>query len=303
MPSTLVTHLALAACIAIWSGNFAVSKVAVGDAPPFLLATVRFLLASLLLLPIVARVAPAQLAVKRDDLPLVAVLGLLGVVGSNALFFIGLSLAPAADGAMLNPTTVPIFTIVATRWLYGERLGRDRLLGVALSLVGVPLILGGTAQGWELSSARLLGDLLFLLGGFVWAFYAALGRAALQRFSPLGASLHTCVAGVLMLLPLCLVTGSWQPTALQTPTFWLNMAYMAGLSTVGAFLLWYRAVQGLGPARAAIFTNLVPVGALGLAVALLGERPSPVQLVGTVIVLAGVWQANRPVRSRRRGAP
>src|SRR5690349_9657100 len=118
MPRSLLTPLA-AFCVALgWSGSWITGKLAVGSAPPLEISTVRFVIAAMVL----AAIAIAtRTGLGRGDLRPVLLAGVFGYFGYNALVFVGLTMAPASDGALIVPTLIPVLTAVAASFV-GERL-------------------------------------------------------------------------------------------------------------------------------------------------------------------------------------
>lgn len=286
----------------LWAGVFVVGKLAVQAASPLAVAALRFAGASAVFL--ILALGPARTAagrVWRQDAPLLVGLGLAGVTFYQSLFFWGLALAPASDGAMIVPTLNPVITAVLAAFFLGERGTWRTGAGLILSLGGVALILGGAAAtGAAPDGGRLLGDALFLASALGWAVYNVLSRVATRRMTPLAASAYSTAAGTVPLLALAAAdpAGVAGTTHLAAGApFWAGIAYMAVGGTVVPFLLWNRGIQRLGIGPASVFTNLVPVFSLFLAVIFLGERPAGLQLGGTTLVLAGVWLAAGPRRA------
>ena len=190
----------------------------------------------------------------------------------------------------------PLWTAAFAALLLGERFSRRQLGGMAVSLLGVVLIVGAAGIDPQGGSDRLIGDVLLLAGSACWAVYTVLGRRALRRHSALAASTFASLIGTApMLLVAAPDGGEWLRQAPMD--LWLAILYLALFGTVAAFLAWYHAIRVLGAARAGQFTYLVPVWALLLAGIFLGERPAPLQLVGAALVAVGLGVANRAAGS------
>src|SRR6185312_12576767 len=168
-------------------------------------AELRFGTAALLLALSAVATRRRLSPVRREDLPLIAGLGLTGVAGYNWLFLTGLTLAPASDGSILVPGTIPILTMILAVLLLGEHVGRRAIGGMAVAVAGLLVVIG---PGRDTGGTRLTGDLLFVTSAGVWAMYNVLVRVAGRRFEPISATLYGMAAGAIFLLPLALLSGN-----------------------------------------------------------------------------------------------
>jgi drug/metabolite transporter (DMT)-like permease len=266
-----------------WSGTWTVGKLGVAAMPPFELSTIRFALAGLLMLAI-ARATGASLGLTR--LPLVIVAGAFGIFGYNALVFFALTITPASDGALIVPTINPVLTVLFASFI-GERVTANKLIGLAIATVGA-LIVIAAATGLTFTGERLLGDLLMLGGAACWSVYAILGTITTRHGSPLGVTAIACLSGAVLLFPLGFVEHGYADVPSWPLGAWLDIAYLVVFATIVGFVLFYWAVRRFGAGLASLASYLVPVFALIQAVAILGERPEPLEVVGGAIILVGV---------------
>lgn len=281
----------------LWAGAFVSGKLSVASVSPEVVAFLRFLVAGLALVAVMAVRNRKALGLARRDLPLALALGVTGVAGYNLLFFRGLRLSLASDGAMIVPTLNPLLTLFAAAIVLGEPLTARKLSGAGIALVGQVLLFWTLVQAAAHDPARLLGDLYYLASAVLWSAYTILGRIASKRFSPMASTTIATALGAVMLLPFAL----WQypgSTGYTLP-FWGHILYLALGATVGAFFLWSRGIEQMGASRTAVFVNLIPVFTVILAALFLGERPTLVQIAGMFLVLGGVFLAG----SVRRPSP
>ncbi|WP_431967478.1 DMT family transporter [Nocardia sp. bgisy134] len=278
-------RLLLILVMALWGSAFASSKAAVGDVPHEVAGFLRFLIGALVLLVVLR--APRLPAAEA---PRVAGLGMVGVFGYNALFFLALSLAPAADGSVIVPMAAPVCTVAVSVLLGRVRLSGARLLGLTLAAVGgVVFFLGIPDSG----DTRLLGDLLFLGAAACWSAYTLLGAPLLSRLPAATVTVYATAAGAtalgLLAVP-ALADVRWSELG---PEFWLNQAYLGALPTALAYVLYYHAVGQVGPTTATSAMFLVPAFGLTCAWVLLGESISPLQGIGAGLMLVGAWMNTR----------
>jgi len=284
MPRSLVTPLA-AFCVALaWSGGWIAGKLGVTSAPPLEFSAVRFIIATALLGAIALATRTPSGSGGLVPIILSAVFGYLGY---NAFVFVGLTMAPASDAALIVPTTIPVLTAIAASFL-GERLGSTKIAGFVLASIGAALVIAAGQNGGDLSGRRLLGDVLMLAGAVCWAIYTALGTLTLRTRSPLAVVTLAAPIGALLLLPFGFLEQGYRDVGSWSTGVWIDAAYLALVVTVGSFTLFYWVVRRVGAGIAAMSSYFVPILTLAMAVVFLGDRPQPLQLVGGVVILAGV---------------
>lgn len=256
-------------------------------------ASLRFLVAGVMLFALLAWKEPASLRVARRDWPLILGLGLTGVAAYNLLSFFGVAYAPATDGAMISPGFNPVLTAFAAALLFREPLSRHKIGGLGLALLGIACTCLGPLLDAHSGHLRFVGDMLFVASAVTWSAYTLLGKLAVHRFSPLATTTYASLAGLLFLVPFSwheLAALHWGGLSL---TFWGCIVAMAALCTVASFLFMFNAIRVLGPSRASSFNFLVPLFGVLMGVLALGERPSGLQWLGMGLTLAGVWVTNR----------
>lgn len=277
-----------------WGGTFVAARFAVHEAPPFFAASCRFAIAAAVLMALVTR----QARRKGEDFPLprslhevltLSSLGLTGIFCYNAFFFSGLKLTGAANGSLIVAIN-PLLTAVLSAWWLRERIRPLQAIGLAVSLVGVGVIVTRGDLGVLRSLSFNRGDLLLLGTPLSWAAYSILGKRAMGTFSPLVATAYAALSGALLLIPAAALEAlGGAGTHRFSILGWLAILQLALLGTVVGFVWWYEGVKALGASRAALFVNLVPVFGTLLAALLLGERLGWPQLWGGMLVIAGVF--------------
>ena len=282
MPASLLTVLLYVTVALCWSGSWTAGKLGVGAVPPIELSTIRFAIAGVLMLAI-ARATGASLGLARWRLLLVA--AFFGIFAYNALVFVGLTLGPASDGALIVPTLNPVLTVLFATVL-GERLTRNKLAGVTTATVGAIVVV--VSAQTEVSSQRLLSDFLMLGGAACWSVYATLGAITTRTGSPLGVTAVASLAGAAMLFPFGFLEKGYQDVPSWPASAWLDIAYLVVFATIVGFVLFYWAVRRFGAGLASMVSYLVPLFAITQAVFILGERPTMVEIAGGAIILVGV---------------
>lgn len=287
--TAIVVKLVLVAVI--WGGTFIAGRVAAPEMPPTTAALVRYVTASLALVATTFATEGGLPKLDRRQWLMVTALGFAGVAGYNYLFMVGLETVPASRGSLIMALN-PAATMIGAALFLREPITVAKIVGTLLALMGVAIELGG-GNPLALVSGGIGEGELALFGCVVgWAAYTLIAKKVTGP-SALAVTTYAAVIGMLMLAVLVAARGDpLVPRA--SLRVWLALVYMGVLGTALAFVWFLEGVKTLGPARAAIFVNLVPVAAITLGVLLLGERLTVAMLVGASLVIAGVWIINRP---------
>ena len=279
--------LALVAANVIWGTTFVATKSMLDRVPPLTLASGRFAIALLVLLPLLAWTS------RRPTLNrTTALMGFVGVLVVYACQNLGLSLTGAANGALIHGG-IPVFTMLIAAPMLGERLSGGHLAGLALSLFGVAMVvLHGSGVQLGLS---VIGDGLVLLSALGLALYLVLGRRAFSRESSLELVGGVAVFGLLFLLPVSGMELATQGMEWPTGGDLLGLLYLGAVASALAFMLWAYGLRHLEAGQAASFSNLNPIVGVIAAAIVLDEAISWFQLAGGALILGGVWLVTRPV--------
>lgn len=283
--------------VLIWGVNFSAVKLALGGLAPLAFNTLRFGMATLALVAIM-RLRGESFGLRRPDILSVILLGFGGHTLYQALFINGMARTTPAIAALLMATS-PLFVVIYGMLLGLERPRRTVIVGILLSFAGTLLLIvgGQSARGaaGELSLRRetLVGDLLILLAAMMWAAYTLGGKPLLGRYSPLKLNALTMIPGTLLLALLSAPTLARQDWGAVSASAWGAWAYSTIFAVIVAYVLWYTSVQRVGGARTAIYSNMTPVVATAVSWLAMGERLTPLQIVGAAIVIAGILLARR----------
>jgi len=287
----------LTAVAAIWGGTFVVVKHALAEHGPMKLATMRYVLATLALVPLVWQRERSALKPHAGDWVPFVITGGLSVFIYQTCFFQGMKLSSPVNGALVIAAN-PMMTALLAALFLREQLRLAQKIGIMLSFVGEVIVISqGSLQNF-LALRFNPGDLLLLVAVLSWAINSLYIRRLGGRISPLVLSAWSCLLGALLLLPFGWADPpAGMPTHMSLTVFAIVL-YMAIPSTAITSIWWYDGIAKLGPSRTAVFVNLVPVFAL-LFTLLMGRRVEPNQFLGAALVVGGVYLTTR----NWRGAP
>lgn len=258
-------------------------KLALGSIPPLVLAALRVTTAALLL-DLLRRASGGE-RIAPADRKSVLLFALLGVSFNQILFILGLSLTSAIHTTILT-ATIPVFTLVVAVLLGRERLTARAAAAVLLAGAGALVLLRVERFDW--SDESLQGNLMLLANSLSYSFYLVLSRPILSRYRVL-----TIVAGVFLYgAPLILLVSlpsllRFEPSR-STPLAWGSLAAVILFCTVLPYLWNSWALARTKASRVAFYVFLQPLIASGLAVAVLGERPTPRTFLAGALILCGL---------------
>jgi drug/metabolite transporter (DMT)-like permease len=279
--------LMLLATVCLWALNFTVSKyILTHGFHPLAYSSIRYACAGVVFAAITLA-WEGSLRMARRDLPIVVFC--TAVLFGNQLSFVYALRFTTATTVALIFGTLPIFTALFARGSGVEHLPLRFWIAAGLSFAGVALVALGS--GGNVSS-NLKGDVLALFGSATWAAYSVAIGPLMRRYSPFRLSAVFLLAATVALF----VAGSRQ-LADQSFHFgalvWIGFAFAVLGPLVITNLLWFTAIDRVGPSRAALFANLQPFLAALVALALLSEPITTVQIVGGVAIAGGIVLAPR----------
>ena len=271
----------------IWGLSFVAASVVLRTLSPVTLATLRFIIASLLFAPIVASNVLKGTSPGPRDLREMALLGFLSISLYFWLQYTGVKYAGAGVSALLVVGFIPILTGVASSIILKESMGHGKALGAATGFLGVVLITLPKLTAVSLDTGFLFGVACLLGNAVCWSLYSTLSRRLMQRTGRLAyVTGHVTLFGALFLVPLSL-TSDWGTLGALSQGQWLSVLYLAVVCSGGGYLLWNYALSRLESVRAAVWLYLEPVAAFTGEAVILGLLPDSVTVAGGGLVLLG----------------
>lgn len=289
-----VVYFKLTLVAAIWGGTFIAGRLVAQVLPPMTAATARFAIAVLLLLAIVQFAEGGLPRLNRSQIAMTAALGFFGIFLYNLCFFIALSHMPAGRTALFVALN-PIVTALLAALLLRERLAGRKWLGIAIAFFGAAVVI---TRGELLTIVRDIGrsigtgELVMFVGITGWAAYTLIGRFVLKSLTPIAATTYAALWGLLFLSAGATTELSSVKPSQVTWQVVASIIYLGVAGTVIGFIWYYEGVKIIGPSRASIFNNLVPVCGVTLGSILLGEPILMSMLIGGVLAIIGVVMTN-----------
>lgn len=203
---------------------------------------------------------------------------------SIALFsYYGFLTVPLSHGAVIQPSSASLGGLLLTALFLGERLPVTRVIGAFAIVAGLLIYAGESVT--SIGSGAILGDLSFMAAGWCWAFFGLL--LALWRIEPLRAAMVVTVFSLIYVPVHAVMFGYERMIAVGLTENILQAVLQGVLAGAAGIYLFTRAVELLGPGRAAVFPALVPGFAMLIGFIFLGEVPTAVQFAGFAVVMVG----------------
>ncbi len=269
-----------------WGLNAIFGRLAVDQIAPMQLVMFRWLGVVLLMLLFSRNNLLRDWPVLRRHLPFLFLMGALGFTTFNALFYVASHYTTAINIGILQGS-IPVFVLLGSLLLLRHRIGPIQAIGVGLTLGGVVIIASGGKPGELLDLEVNRGDALMLLACFFYAAYSV-GLSRRPNVSALGLFTVMAIAAWLVSLQLIAVETWQQGWQAPTQTGWIIALLVTLLPSLLAQVFFINGVALIGPGRAGVFVNLVPVFASLMAVLFLRERFEVYHALALVLVLGGI---------------
>lgn len=285
-PTALLTLTAV-----MWAMNAIIGQLAVGEITPFALVLGRWAMVAAAMGLLYGGELRRSWPALRARFGWLVLAAICGFTGFNTLFYIASQQTSGINIGILQGS-MPVFVLLGAFAAFGDRVSRAQLAGVAVTLVGVLLVASGGDIDRLLGLALNRGDLIMLAACLLYAGYAVALR---NRPDVPGTALFAffAIISAITALPL----AAWEAT--QPGYLWPSAEGWALTLIVAIFpsclaqLFFLRGVDLIGPGRAGVYINLVPVFAAILAILILGERFHIYHGAALVLVIGGIWLAQR----------
>jgi drug/metabolite transporter (DMT)-like permease len=286
-------HLGLISIIfvmLVWGSSVAVTKVLVADIPPLFFAFLRFLIASVCLLPVfIFSKQTSTKQLKRSDYAYLTLMGLLGVTFFYIAFNLSLKYTSASTGALIQGSLPVIIAVLGLIFLK-EKLSKLQIAGILLSTAGVAAV--GFFTGDDQSGDTLKGNLLMIAAMVCWGLYTIISR----KLSHINSLTVTCLSGftgTILLLPAALIDLHNQGNTISLSlNDWLALIYLGAMASALCYFLYNKALETLPAAQVGNFLNLDPIVGVIIAFIFLDDHITTMHIIGSVCVLAGITMSS-----------
>lgn len=288
-------YLELSSAMILVGSSVVVGKMIVSTFPVFLASSLRFGLASVIFIPVLAGVAKGVPSIGKRDWLVIFLQAFTGVFLFSILLLYGLKLTSAAEAGIVTSTTPAVIAVISIAFL-GEKVSRRLTVGILLTVLGI-IAINTLSEASRQGSAGIsvLGTLLILGAVIGEALFTVLRKASSNQVTPTLAAALVSLVGFMMFVPFSIIEVKVSGFSLGAVSLqqWLPIIYYAVVVTVIAFILWFRGVSKVPASRAAVFTGLLPISAVVLSYVILGEAFHWSHLIGGTMVIGGIVVISR----------
>lgn len=276
---------AIIAAVILGSGNSTLSKIALKEIPPFTFSFIRFIIATICIVPLLIHDRP-KITLRVGKVFLISLLASANII----LFAFGVRLTKASTAQMLH-ASIPFLIAVFSYVLLKEKMTRNKTTGLIMGFIGVGAIVLAPISGKITNGSSLSGNILILISAVCYALYAVLSKHFQKHYTPifLMAVYSITTAIISFIFSINELTSS--------PYWWQSISRVTIFATIftavcGSFLfylLFQYAIKHGTPVSASIILYLVPVAAFIWAHFMLGEQLTVYFVIGAVITFVGAY--------------
>ncbi len=285
-----LTYLNIASLL--WGGNVFFGSYLKDYLGPWSIMSVRMVIGSLIFLFLLHQAGQLKGISRLLSWKEALLIALSGTVAYQAFVYFGLRHTTAINVGLIN-SLAPIAVAFAAAFYLKENLGRQHWVAAFVSVIGLVFILsqGNLESLYELSFNK--GDLFILGSIFIWAVYSVAAKLAMGKTSPLVVTALGILLATFIVLPLGLYEVNYLIKPVINTNVIMAVVFIGVGPTVLSLLLWNKGVMIIGPARASLFLNMVPIYVIVLSSYLLDETLYSYQIIGMVLIIGGSLYANR----------
>lgn len=288
-----MVYLKLLLTAVFWGGTFVAGRSVSQNIGPFSIAFLRFATASIFLILLTWTTEGKLPRLKKVQVLPIILLGMTGIFTYNVMFFKGLKIIEAGRASLVI-ATCPIFITVASALFLKEKINLIKALGIIMSVSGALIVVSKGSLREIFKGSFGWGEFYIFCCVLSWVAYSLIGKAVMDDLTPLVSVSYSAVVGAIALSIPAYFEGLIQNMRHHSVMDWLSIVYLCIFGTVVGFVWYYEGIKQIGPTKAGLFINFVPVFAILFAFFILGEAVTSSLLFGGVLVISGVYLTNRP---------
>ena len=276
-----------------WSGNFIVGKFAtLFQIPPLTLNVFRWISVWLILMPFTYKEIYNNFPAIKKNWFVISLMGVMTISTFNSVVYFALNYTQVIN-AVLVLAAIPAATIVLSSLMKIEKTNIFQLLGLFLSIIGIGSIISYGDIQKIISLSFNKGDLWMLVCVFTWALYSTLLKKNKFKFSQFSLIQLMVSAGILFLIPQFFYEKSIGLELNYNKAFFLILFYVVVFPAIAAYYCWQKGVEIIGPNRATMFIQLMPLFSAVMAIIIFNEKFEMYHFIGASFIVSGIYLSNR----------
>ena len=278
-----------------WSGNFIVGKFAtVYEIPPLTLNVFRWISVWFILIPFTYKEIFENLPYIKKNWLVISFMGVITISTFNSVVYFALNYTQVIN-AVLMLSAIPAATIVLSSLMKIEETNIFQLLGLVLSIIGIGSIISNGDIQKIISLDFNKGDMWMLVCVITWSLYSTLLKKNKFKFSQFTLIQLMVSVGILFLIPQFFYEKSIGLELNLDKNFFLILIYVAIFPAIAAYYFWQKGIEIIGPNRASMFIQLMPLFSAVMAIIIFKEKFELYHFVGAIFILSGIYLSNRKV--------
>ena len=280
-----------------WSGNFIVGKFAyLFEVPPLTLNFFRWVSVWLILIPITYKEISNNFPYIKKNLIVISFMGIITISTFNSVVYFALTYTQVIN-AVLVLSAIPAVTIVISSLMNVDETNKFQLIGLLLSIIGISTIISNADVEKILTLSFNKGDLWMLVCVFTWALYSTLLKKHKFKFSQFTLIQLMVSVGIVFLIPQFFYERSIGLEVNFNKAFFIILFYVVIFPALAAYYCWQKGIEIVGPNRATMFIQLMPLLSAVLAIIIFREKFEMYHLAGAIFILTGIYLSNRKVNA------
>ena len=293
MPKKYLAYTLLVLASLCWSGNFIVGKFAtLFEIPPLTLNTFRWISVWLILIPFTFKEIYKNLAYIKKNLLAIAFMGVITISTFNSVVYFALNYTQVVN-AVLVLAIIPAVTIVLSALMKVEKSNIFQIFGLILSIIGVGSIISNGDVQRIVSLSFNNGDLWMLVCVLSWALYSTLLKKNKFKLSQFSLIQIMVSVGVLFLIPQYFYEHTIGLELNFNKAFFLILFYVVVFPAIVAYYCWQKGIEIIGPNRATMFIQLMPLFSAVMAIIIFKEKFELYHFVGATFIVSGIYLSNK----------
>ena len=288
-----LAYLLLTLSVLFWAGNFIVGKFAtLFEIPPLTLNVLRWLSVWIILMPFTYKEIYNNLPYVKKNWLVISFMGLITISTFNSVVYFALNHTQVIN-AVLVLAAIPAATIIFSSIMNIEKTNIFQLLGLFLSILGIGAIISNGDIQKIVSLNFNKGDVWMLVCVITWALYSTLLKKNKFSFSQFTLIQLMVTAGLIFLIPQLFYEKSIGLEVNFNKAFFIILFYVVAFPAIAAYYCWQKGVQIIGPNRASMFIQLMPLFSAVMAIIIFKEKFELYHFVGATFIVSGIYLSNK----------
>ena len=293
MSKKYLAYMLLVFATLFWSGNFIVGKFAtLFQIPPLTLNVFRWISVWLILMPFTYKEIYNNLPIIKKNWLVISFMGVITISTFNSVVYFALNYTQVIN-AVLVLAAIPAATIFFSSLMNIEKTNIFQLFGLFLSIIGIGSIISSGDIQKIISLNFNKGDLWMLVCVFTWALYSTLLKKNKFKFSQFSLIQLMVSVGILFLIPQFFYEKSIGLELNYNKAFFLILFYVVVFPAIAAYYCWQKGVEIIGPNRASMFIQLMPLFSAVMAIIIFNEKFELYHFVGAIFIVSGIYLSNK----------